>query len=345
MSERPVTPREVGFRMPAEWEPHAATLMAWPVNAALWPGRLEDAKREYAVVARAIAAFEPVIMVCDPADVGEVRDRCGSGVEPLAAPLDDSWIRDNGPVFVRDAGGRIAAVKFGFNGWGGRFPRHDRDQLVPYRIAEHLGIPVFSAPFVLEGGSFLVDGQGTLLTTEMCLLHPNRNPGLTRERIEDGLRDHLGVETIVWLPYGEAADVGPNGTDGHVDGVAQYVAPGRVMLLAPGDPAASDHDFGQANLQRLGAARDAAGRGIEIDRLDLPAGTRVPYANSYLANGAVIVPITGEPADADIDAEALRRIGEIFPGREVVGVPALTIHDGGGGPHCITQQIPVGSPA
>jgi len=175
----------------------------------------------------------------------------------------------------------------------------------------------------------------------MCLLNPNRNPGMTKEQIEQGLRDYLGVETIVWLPYGEAADVGPNGTDGHVDGVLQYVAPGHVMLLAPEDEAAPDHAFGRANLERLEASRDAKGRSFRISRLDVTAAAEAAYANCYLANGAVIVPIAEDGEDRD----ALDQIARIFPDREVVGVPGMTVLYGGGGPHCITQQVPVGDPA
>ncbi len=337
----PTTPRDEGMRMPPEWEPHAATLMAWPTHRELWKDRLEDAKGEYAAVARAIADFEPVIMICDPSDVREVRDRCGANVETLAAPLDDSWIRDSGPAFVKDDQGRVATVKFRFNAWGDRFPKYGNDQAVPYRVAEHLGMKIFTAPFVLEGGSFFVDGEGTLLTTEMCLLNENRNPSLTKEQIEQGLRDYLGVDTIVWLPYGEAQDVGPNATDGHVDGVAQYVGPGHVMLLTPQDPAHPDHAYGKENLRRLEDARDAQGRGFEVSQLDVSAAARLGYANCYLVNGAVIVPT----ADDAEDARAIDQIAKIFPDREAVGVPALTLLFGGGGPHCITQQIPVGDPA
>jgi agmatine deiminase len=335
------TPRQAGMSMPPEWSPHAATLMSWPSRDELWVGRLEDAKVEYSAIARAIADFEPVIMLCNPGDEREVRNRCGENVETLTAPLDDSWIRDNGPAFVRDGQGRVALVKFGFNAWGERFHPYDSDDAAPYRIAEHLGMRTFTAPFVLEGGSFLVDGEGTLLTTEMCLLNENRNPHMTKEQIEQGLRDYLGVETIVWLPYGMAADVGPNSTDGHIDGVAQYVAPGHVMLLAPQDPADDDHEFGQENLIRLQEARDAKGRVFRISRLDVGAGAELSYANCYLANGVVIVPIAGDSRDA----QALGRISEVFSEREVLGVPGTTVNFGGGGPHCITQQIPVGDPA
>ncbi len=337
--EATVTPKDAGFSMPPEWSPHAATLMSWPTRPELWQGRFDEAKREWAGVARAIVDFEPLIMICKPGDEREVRDRCGSAVEPLAIPIDDSWIRDNGPIFVRDRKGKVAAVKFRFNAWGERFHPYDSDDTAPYRIAEHLGMQVFTAPFVLEGGSILVDGEGTLLTTEMCLLNPNRNPTMTREQIEEGLRDQLGVDTVVWLPHGMAEDTGPVATDGHIDGVAHYIAPGHVMLLSPEDPADADHDFGQANLLRLQGAQDAKGRAIEVSRLDVGAGAKLSYANIYVANGVVITPT----ADDEKDADAIAQISELFADREVVGVPAVTIDFGGGGPHCITQQIPAGA--
>lgn len=333
-----ITPKQAGMWMPPEWGPHAATLMSWPARRDLWGERLEDAKREYAGVARAIADFEPVVMVCVPSEEQDVRDRCGSSVETLTAPLDDSWLRDNGPAFVRNDAGDVAAVKFKFNSWGERFLPYDADDALPYRIAEHLGMPIFTAPFVMEGGSFLVDGEGTLLTTEICLLNDNRNPDMTKDQIEQGLRDYLGVDTIVWLPYGMAADVGPNATDGHIDGVAQYVAPGHVLLLAPEDPADDDFAFGRENLQRLAAARDAKGRAFDITRLQVSAGAALSYANCYLVNGAVIVPTEGDGRDE----EAIAQIAAVFPDRRVVGTPGLALNFGGGGPHCITQQVPAG---
>ncbi len=341
MSETTTTPAAEGFRMPAEWEPHAGCLMEWPRREDLWGERLADAQRDYAIVARAIAGFEPVTMICHPGDAAIVRDACGSGVEPLEIPLDDSWARDNGPVFVRDDRGRLAIVDFGFNAWGERWHPYDSDAAVPRRVAEHLGMRVFEAPLVLEGGSFFVDGEGTLITTEQCLLNPNRNPDMSREQIEQGLRDHLGVTEIVWLAYGHSLDVGPAGTDGHVDGVAQYVAPGHVMLEVPTDPASSEYERAHENLARLEGARDAQGRSIIVSRLDPGPDATTSFANFYLANGGVIVPVGGNAADGP----ALEFIGSLYPGREVVGVPGETLLYGGGGPHCITQQIPVGEPA
>jgi len=331
-----ITPASTGFTMPPEWSPHAACLMAWPTRLDLWGDRFEEARHDYAVVARAISDFEPVLMVCNPGAAADVHDRCGSAVETLELPIDDSWARDSGPIFVRDGAGTVAAVKFGFNAWGNRWHPYADDATMPERIAAHLGMRLFSAPFILEGGAILVDGEGTLLTTEQCLLDANRNPDMTRDEIEQGLKDYLGVTTVVWLPLGHSLDVGPAGTDGHVDGVAQFLAPGHVLLEAPRDPTASEYGPGQANLERLAVSRDARGRAIEVTVLDPGPDANVSFANHYIANGAVIVPTSGAASDDPV----LAFLGSVYPGREIVGVPGATLAYGGGGPHCITQQIP-----
>src|SRR2546428_696145 len=265
------TPRSDGFRMPAEWEPHQMTLMQWPTRtrADLWGDLFESALRDFAEVARAVAAFEPALMLADPEQVGEARDRCGTdGVEVLGVPIDDSWARDDGPIFVRDGGGSVALVQFGFNSWGEKYLPYDRDARVPEVVAAHLGMRRYVAPMVLEGGSFFVDGQGTLLTTEQCLLHPNRNPQLTREAIERILSDFLGVDVVVWLGHGHPLD---RDTDGHVDGIAQYVRPGVILLDAPADPNDANHDAGVDNMERLRSAIDAGGP--RIDGVPFEAGT------------------------------------------------------------------------
>jgi agmatine deiminase len=338
--EEATTPRAAGFVMPAESSPHAATLMAWPVDRHYWQGRVEDARREYAAIARAVADFEPVIMVCDPDDERSVRAHCGSDVEVLPVPIDDSWMRDSGPIFVRNGEGRVAAVTFRFNAWGERQPMFARDDAMPYAIAKHLEMEIFTAPFVLEGGSIATDGEGTLLTTEMCLLNPNRNPAMSRDEIENGLRTYLGVDEIVWLPFGMAGDVGPVATDGHIDGVAHYVGAGRVLLLVPDDVDDEDYANGRANLERLQGMRDARGRPISVTPLVGANGANA-YANCYVANGVVIAPTVGR----DRDDEGLAQLKAAFPDREVIGIPSATIAFGGGGPHCVTQQVPAGPSA
>jgi agmatine deiminase len=325
-----------GYAMPAEWAPHERTLMAWPAREQLYGARMPEAKREHAATARAIAAFEPVLIVAPPGAAREVRDMCGTGVEALELPIDDSWMRDSGPIFVTAPGGRRAGVDFRFNGWGGKFTPYDRDDAMPRALLGHLGIERFEAPIVLEGGAISVDGEGTLITTEQCLLNPNRNRWLDRTEIELTLREYLGAERVVWLGAGLAED---EDTDGHVDNVALFVRPGVVLAQTVADPADANYEPLRENVERLRAA------GIEVIELDVLPYTEVrgrrgavPYVNLYLANGAAIVPVCGD--DPDRDDEVLARLAEALPGREMVPVPARVLAEGGGGVHCITQQVP-----
>src|SRR3954452_11518570 len=335
-------PRATGLAMPAEWTEHERTLMAWPARTELWGAGLAQAKSDYAEIARAIAAFEPVLMIAPPGAGSEVRDMCGSAVEVLELPIDDSWIRDSGPIFVTGSGGRRAGIDFGFNGWGRKSEPYDSDDALPRALLGELGVDPFEAPLVLEGGSINVDGEGTLITTEQCLLHPSRNPSLDRDGIEALLGDYLGAETIVWLPHGLVED---GDTDGHVDNVAAFVEPGRVLLQTVSDVASLYYERLQENLAVLRAAVDARGLPIEVEELDvLPtASVRgrdgvVPYTNLYVLNRAVAVPVAGD--DPDRDADVLARLAAIFPGREMVPVPGRMLAEGGGGVHCITQQVP-----
>lgn len=328
------------FRMPAEWTPHERTLMAWPTRDDLWGGLLAGARGEWADVARAVSAFEPVTMVAAPGQGESARELCGDGVEVVELPIDDSWFRDSGPIFVTDGNGARAGVDFRFNSWGAKHSPWDADDRVSSLLLDHLDVPRIGSAMILEGGSITVDGEGTLITTEQCLLHPNRNPGLTKQQIEDELKTGLGVTTVIWLPYGGLEDTE---TDGHVDGVCAFVAPGRVLVSLPDDPEHPDHARMRANRAVLEAATDARGRRLEI--LDLPQSafvevdgepTEVGYLNFYVANGGVVVPVAGIPADEG----ALAVIGEAFPDRKVVGVRSRMIAFGGGGVHCITQQVP-----
>jgi agmatine deiminase len=323
------------MRLPAEWETHERTLIGWPCRAELWGETMAHARRDYAAVANAIGAFEPVTMIAaNASDAARARAACSAAVEVIELPLDDSWLRDCGPIYVHDQDGRRVAIHFKFNAWGEKFSPWDSDAAVGARIAEHLGDPVRRAPLVLEGGSILSDGDGTLLTTEQCLLNPNRNPTLSREQIESALSEHLGVERTIWLAHGLIED---RDTDGHVDLVASFLAPGRALLqtVAQDNP---NYERCQENRARL------QGAGVEV--LEMPflpyavvAGETVAtgYLNLYLCNGAAIVPVTG----ADSDADALAIIAGAFPGRELVPVPGAVLAYGGGGPHCITQQVPL----
>jgi agmatine deiminase len=320
--------------MPAEWAPHERTLMAWPARAELWGAQLAQAKEDYAATATAVAAFEPLTMVCaDEAAAAEARAALPGAVDVVIEPVDDSWLRDSGPIFVTGEHDRRAGVHFGFNAWGEKFHPYDKDAAIGGRLVELVGDPGYRAPLVLEGGSICVDGDGTLITTEQCLLHPSRNPDLSREQIERHLIDQLGLERVVWLGQGLVED---RDTDGHVDLIAAFTKPGEVLLqtVPEGNP---NFDNCRENVRRLEAA--------DIDVVELPhlpysevEGDSVAcsYMNFYICNGAVIVPVCG----ADTDPEALARIAERYPGREAVPVPGAVLAWGGGGPHCITQQVP-----
>lgn len=330
---------DAGLRMPAEWAPHERTLIAWPAREETWRDTTIDAAREvHAEVVAAIAAFEPVLLVADPAHVDDARRRVtAEDVEIVALPIDDSWLRDSGPIFVLGPDGHRAGIDFRFNAWGEAFTPYDRDAEIARLLLDHLGVERFASPMVLEGGSIAVDGTGTLVTTEQCLLNHNRNPILTGSEIAEELRVQLGAQRIVWLPAGLVED---HDTDGHVDNVCAFLEPGRVLLQtvdAGDDP---NHEIAEESRRRLSRA------GLEVVPFELlPRTARndgepiaIPYTNFYLCNGAAIVPLA--ELDPDMDQEALTRLRRLLPDREVVGVPGRVLALGGGGVHCITQQVP-----
>jgi agmatine deiminase len=347
-------PRADGFRLPARFASHERTLLSWPCRAEAFGPLLEQAREEWAEVARAIASFEPVTVVARPDAVDEAAALCGPEVDVLPLPLDDSWIRDNGPIFLSDREGAVSIVGFGFDGWNKQFTPYDEDALVPARIARHWGARFYQAPFVLEGGAFNSDGEGTLLTTEQCLLH-NRNLGMSRRDYEAALREWLGVDTVVWLPFGLVEDSGPLSTSGHVDDVAQFIAPG-VVLAQTAPPDNPNHARLLENLEVLKGAADAAGRPLRVVEIGLlpyvsgvGAGLDVsapgagklmpaPYVNLVFVNGGVLLPHLGAQGEKDV----YRLLGDLLPGREVVGLPVEMSAFGGGGLGCITQQVPSG---
>ncbi len=339
------TPRDHGFRMPAEWAPHAGCWMAWPCRDSLWGDGLEAARDAYAAVAAAIARFEPVTMIAARDQSAAAAARCGGAVRVLTLAHDDSWTRDTGPTFVVDGAGAVAGVDWRFDGWGGVYPDHAQDDAMAQAILTDAGARRYAAPIVLEGGSIHVDGEGTLLTTEQCLLDGVRNPRETRASLEAHLRAFVGAKRVIWLGEGLADDE----TSGHVDNIACFAAPGRVIALTAPDPADANRAPLAENLDRLKAARDAQARPLEVIPIEQPAprfgvdGERLSlsYVNFYLANGAVIMPAFDDPADEPARAT----LKAAFPDRTVVQLPALAIVAGGGGIHCITQQQPAGTPA
>ncbi|GAA0582220.1 agmatine deiminase family protein [Caenispirillum bisanense] len=334
------TPADLGFRMPAEFEPHARCWMAWPCRSEAWDNGMQAGYDAYAAVARAIARFEPVTMVARPQDADTARRHLGDGIEVIAWPINDSWTRDTGPLFLKGPNGELAGVDWGFNAWGLIYQGFEDDARLAGRILAHTGTRRFVGPQILEGGSVHVDGQGTLLTTEECLFDPERNPHLTREDHEAHLKAFLGVETVIWLGKGLENDE----TKGHVDNVACFAAPGKVLMVTSTDPADPDTATLSDNRDRLRDARDAQGRRIEV--IDLPQVPRrqdvrghrmaLSYVNFYIANGGIVMP--GFDVPEDKDAAAVLRAA--FPDREVVVVPAFEVAVGGGNIHCITQQQP-----
>jgi agmatine deiminase len=328
------------LRMPAEFAPHERTVMCWPARETLFGELLADAEAAHALVATTIARFEPVTMIADVGAGERVAQACGDTVDVVELPIDDSWFRDTGPIYVVD-GDRRLALDWVFNGWGRKFTPFDADAAVACRYAAATGEEVRTVPMVLEGGAIGVDGEGTLITTEQCLLHPNRNPAMTRVEIESALCAELGVTTIVWLPYGLALDID---TDGHVDNIAAFARPGTLLVQGCDDEA--ERDWLRTNIDRRCASGAIDARGEAIEVVEVPVlpyteigGERVavPYLNFYVANGAVVVPVCGHPADDDM----LAIIADQFPARETIGLDVgAVLAYGGGGIHCITQQVP-----
>jgi agmatine deiminase len=344
----PGSPAALGYRMPAEFEPHAATWLSWPHKEASWPGKLERIPPLFVEMVRALVPGEVVnILVNESAPGRSVSALLGrSGVPADRVRLhevttDDAWIRDSGPTFVTKQSG-TAIINWGYNAWGGKYPPWNHDDVIPERVAEMLGLPLFTPGMILEGGSIDVNGRGTLLTTESCLLNENRNPQLGRAEIEQRLRDYLGVRHILWLGDGIAGD----DTDGHVDDLSRFVNPTTVVTVLEADPQDANHEALQANYRRLCEMRDQDGSLLRVVTLPMPRpithdGQRLPasYANFYIGNAAVLLPTFSQATDA----VATATLAELFPDRRIVGIPATDFVWGLGACHCATQQQPVSS--
>ena len=333
------------WRMPPEWHPHAACWMAWPSHTVMSGARRHEVVGELGRMAHAIAHFEPLHVAVDPHHLDEARRLLPANATLHPMPVDDHWMRDTGPTFVLDDAGALHALGWNFNGWGQKIrPMPDADPKLAKRVALALDVATTSMPLVAEGGSWHVDGEGTLIVTQTSVLNPNRNPGLTRREAEDVFRHWLGATHVVWLPGSWLDAI----TDGHVDGIASFVRPG--VLLATG---ADGHDEwareARENLRALRLARDARGRHFEIGLLPcidfdaLPAAVAddpdfaPEYVNFYLPNGGVVMASFGDPA---ADAQARDIVQQAFPDRHVAQVPLRGIARRGGGIHCCTQQQP-----
>ena len=361
--ENESTPKKDGYRMPGEFEPQECIWMLWPHRPDNWRDGAKPAQKAYADVARGIAQFEPVIVGVNPEDYAAAHYVLAGEENILVVEMtsDDSWIRDCGPTFVVNDDGDVRAVHWHFNAWGGLvdglyFP-WDRDDQVAQKICEMADVDSYRTEgFVLEGGSIHVDGEGTVLTTEMCLLSPGRNPDLSRAEIGEKLCQYLGCEKVLWLRDG----IDPDETNGHIDDVACFVAPGEVACIWTEDKDNPFYQAAQDAYRTLSQATDAKGRRLKVHKLcltrepcrlegaetiDAVEGT-VPrengevsiasYMNFLIVNGGVILPQYGD----ENDALAVRQVQEMFPDREVVGVQTREVAFGGGNIHCITQQQP-----
>ena len=355
------TPRRDGLRMPAEFEPHAGTWLLWPERTDNWRNGAKPAQQAFADVAGAIAQFEPVTVGVSQRQYANARGVLAPAVRVVEISNDDSWMRDCGATFVVDGRGTVRGVNWMFNAWGGLsdglyFP-WDLDDLVAVKMLEIERVDRYDAPLVLEGGSIHVDGEGTLFTTEQCLLNPNRNPDLSRADIEELLGEYLGIRKVIWLGQGFVHDE----TDGHIDNLAVPVRPGVVALAWTDDSDDPQHAVSKDAYERLSKATDAHGRTLEVVRVHIPApvliapdeaagvdrvqgtlpraaGDRLAasYINFYLCNGGAVVPTFGDPRDE----QALQLLARLLPERRVVGIAAREILLGGGNIHCITQQQP-----
>jgi agmatine deiminase len=346
----PRTPAALGYRWPAEWERHAATWLSWPHNLDTWPGHFAAVPGVFGTIVRALHEHELVRINVGSSELEDSARQLLSaagvnvdrGVRFQRIATNDAWVRDHGGILVvrEHAGQRErAVVDFEFDSWGKKYGPWDLDRAVPVQMARALGVPQFRAGVVLEGGSIDGNGEGTVLTTESCLLNPNRGPGRTREGMERVLADQLGTRHVLWLGEGIAGD----DTDGHVDDLARFVDAGTVVTALEDDSA--DENFAplKANLARLRAMRDPQGKPFAIATLPMPPplfvdGQRCPasYANFYLANGVALVPTYGAPSDS----RALAVLRELLPGREIVGIPCGDLVYGLGAIHCVTQQEP-----
>ncbi len=362
------TPAGLGYRWPAEWEPHAATWLAWPHNVNTWPGTFERIPTRFADFARTVADFEAVHVLAGGAAVRACAERqIGShpNITLHDVPTNDAWCRDHGPTFLTPsysetqpgvapspptqvvgqaarnaAASTVALVDWKYNAWGGKYPPFEFDDAVPARIAELLDCPRFAAAFVLEGGAIEGNGHGTLLTTASCVLHPQRNPGWQRRDVERLLGDYLGARHVLWLARGELSG---DDTDGHIDQLARFVGPRTIVAATATNPEDQDAGALRENLAQLRSMKDQDGQSLDVVSLPLPEpkfhdGHRLPasYCNFCFVNGGVIVPQFDDPADS----QAIAILAELLPDRTVIGLPALDLVWGLGAFHCLSQQQP-----
>ncbi len=344
---KPGSPAALGYRFPAEWEPHAATWLAWPHNPATWPGKFEPIPAVWQELVRTLAQFEPVNILAGGEAVRREAESLVGGLPNVTLheiPTNDVWAHDHGPMFLAGPPGLpLVVVDWEYNAWGGKYPPFDLDNDVPHRVAELTGRRRFVPGIILEGGAVDGDGAGTILTTEECLLNPNRNPQLDRAQVEQYLADYCAARKVIWLGGGIVGD----DTDGHIDELARFVGPRTVVCAIEPDSQDENYEPLADNFDRLASATDAQGNKLEVVPIKLPRplfhdGQRLPasYMNFYIANGVVLVPVFDDIADL----AACDTLAALFPGRKIHPLRAVDLAWGLGAYHCITQQQPA-SPA
>ena len=349
--EKNITPIQLGYRMPAEWEPHAATWLTWPRKEGIsFPGKFESIPAYWVRMTELLSEGEEVrINVFNEAHEAEVKEyliqgglekKLGHRIFLHRFPAYEPWCRDHGPIFiVKEQEPQLAVVDWGYNAWGGKYPPYDLDDVVPQHVAEYLKVPLFQPSLILEGGSIEVNGQGSLLTTTSCLLNPNRNPHLTQAEIEVYLKDYLGVTNVLWLGDGLLGD----DTDGHIDDMTRFVSPTTIVTCLAEDPKDPNFEPLLENYRRLLEMKSETGKPFHVCTMSMPEpinhqGQPLPasYANFYIGNKVVLVPIY----DCENDGEALLTLRELFPKRKVHGIDCRDLIWGLGAFHCVTQQQP-----
>ncbi|KAB7670750.1 agmatine/peptidylarginine deiminase [Bacillus sp. B1-b2] len=341
-------PIELNYRMPAEWDKHERTFISWPVkDSMVFPDDYEAVSKGYAELIHAISEFEPVTIVVNPdeADAVQALFEDKNNIDTLAIEHNDAWLRDNGPTFLINDDKKVAAVNWQFNAWGGKYSPWDLDNEVAPKILEKFQIEKFDAPLVMEGGSIHVDGEGTVITTEECLLNTNRNSQLSKEEIEEQLKAYLNVKKVIWLKSGLSGDE----TDGHVDNVACFVAPGKIMMQVCNDPADENYTITQENIAILESETDALGRKLEIIPIEQPpivmhedSRLTLSYINFYFVNDGIILPVFGGTAE-EADKNAEKVLQDFFPDRKIRTINGMAIIREGGNVHCTTQQMVLGN--
>ena len=346
----PTSPEKEGFFQPAEWTEHSSCWLAWPSHGELWQEALEPAQTEFTALCQAIVNLDPatkkargeslhILVPTEAARAAAEKALAELPVQFHSIPFGDIWLRDTAPLFLTNAQGKVASVKFKFNGWGGKYDLPHDDQ-VSTQIEKQADVPHFSFPWILEGGSVEVDGEGTCLTSEQCLLNPNRNAKMSKAEVEKGLFEALGVSKVLWIKEGLLNDH----TDGHIDTIARFVAPGVVACMKASSKDDPNYEVMEQIARELESFTDAKGRKLKVVKIPSPGKILSPderimpasYLNFYIANSTVVVPTY----ESEFDESAVKEIAKIFPTRQTIGLSAIAILNGGGAFHCITQQQP-----